>query len=249
MPALAAAELEPQLPVRDVELVVHGDDLLRRHLVELGQRRRPGRRTGSCRSAAWRARAAGAARRRAGPRRPRRPPGGAGRTSRRSGSASRSATMKPDVVPVARRTPARGCPGRRPATARRVMLHRRGSPPAYAQGRAPGRAAQATRQARCVLGRCGGRPRLAGGLALGGLGASAASPRRPRPRAASAVGAPRDHRDDQVSGRRPARRPPAASRSPAVTCEPASRPSIETSRWSGSAVASAMTDERVVLGA
>ena len=50
--ALAAAELDPQLPVREVELVVDGDHLRRRAPCRTGRARRPGRRTGSCTSSA-----------------------------------------------------------------------------------------------------------------------------------------------------------------------------------------------------
>ena len=58
------------MPYGQVELVVDDDDPLERHLVEVAQRRRPGRRTRSCTTAASRARPAD--RRRAGPRRRRR---------------------------------------------------------------------------------------------------------------------------------------------------------------------------------
>ena len=152
-------------------------DPLRRHLVELGQRGDRPARTGSCRSAASPGPASGAAE-------PEPALGHLGvrplvpaELRARPASASRSATMKPDVVPVAgvlraRVTQADHQPGRVASC----------STPRQQSGESCRSAAFAVISAwRCWR---AADASVLGGLALGGLALGLGRPRRSRPRAA-----------------------------------------------------------------
>ena len=161
---------------------------------------------------------------RAGPRPPRPRPAGAGRTWRRSASASRSATMKPTLC----RLPAYSGPGLPSPTTSQGADSHDDLPTTTGRlrhNRGPGRS--------CRRGATGtpGRPRVRR-LERPRLGPSPSRLRRPRRRLLGRLGGRRGGRSPATTspGRQPARRRPAADVSPAVTWVPASRPSIDTSK-------------------